>query len=73
MSWRSSKSTLHPHKVGHLVILKSGGPTMTVASEPVDSGNVLCQWFVDTILYEGYFHPESLAPAGVESPRPQKV
>ena len=34
-------------KIGDVVQLKSGGPTMTVANVSGDSGTVVCHWFDD--------------------------
>ncbi len=50
-------------KVGDVVILKSGGPKMTV--EDVEAGDtIVCQWFVDGKKLEyGSFPADSLERA----------
>ncbi len=48
-------------KVGDLVRLKSGGPTMTVADVDLSIGTK-CQWFGGKKLEHGYFSTESLLP-----------
>jgi uncharacterized protein YodC (DUF2158 family) len=40
-------------KVGDLVVLKSGGPTMTV--ESIGQGRVECVWFIDNELKRSSF------------------
>ena len=50
-------------KVGDLVHLKSGGPTMTVDSvgrEQVCAGNLVCAWFEGTKLTKEFFNPAAL-------------
>lgn len=39
-------------KAGDLVVLKSGGPTMTMG-EPRD-GKVTCYWFVGSVKYDSF-------------------
>lgn len=46
-------------KPGDVVVLKSGGPQMTVKSLWHD-GSVHCDWFDGTKLMTGHFAPESL-------------
>jgi uncharacterized protein YodC (DUF2158 family) len=54
-------------KVGDVVILKSGGPTMTVhgigdySMKGLNPG-VLCVWFDKNTRVEDVFHPDSLEP-----------
>ena len=49
------------YKAGDLVLLKSGGPVMTVkGNAPFADLGVLCQWFVNGKLNEGTFDPNSL-------------
>jgi uncharacterized protein YodC (DUF2158 family) len=52
-------------KIGDLVALKSGGPTMTVTR--VDNLGiktiVRCTWFVDNKMEQGNFPPEALVSA----------
>ncbi|WP_442909830.1 YodC family protein [Hyphomicrobium sp.] len=49
-------------KVGDVVILKSGGPEMTVSEEPkrTDADHVWCQWFGGRKLEKGRFPVASL-------------
>lgn len=55
--------------IGDIVILKSGGPTMTVTryvetvsmSEPRQySGRVQCTWFFENVLNKGEFPQDAL-------------
>ena len=55
----ATKSTL---KSGDLVVLKSGGPEMTV--KHVYSDEIICQWFAGKKLEQGRFDENSL----IESP-----
>ena len=49
-------------KVGDIVVLKSGGPEMTV--KEIDHFNgIHCQWFGGKKLEHGYFSLESLKPS----------
>jgi len=53
------------HKIGDVVILKSGGPPMTVHNigDYTNYGlnpGVLCVWFVDAKKVEDVFHPDTL-------------
>lgn len=53
------------HKIGDVVILKSGGPAMTVHnigdySTIGLSPGVLCVWFDGVKRVEGVFHPETI-------------
>jgi len=48
-------------KVGDLVELKSGGPTMTV--KVLGTDYILCQWFAGKKLEQGRFVAESLKVA----------
>ena len=66
-------------KVGDLVRLKSGGPTMTVSQVPTDEGygpgtTYSCIWFSGAKDNRATFRPEVLepAPAPAASPRPKK-
>lgn len=59
-----SNSTIQ-HKIGDVVILKSGGPPMTVHNigDYTNYGlnpGVLCVWFVDAKKVEDVFHPDTL-------------
>ncbi|QXC55635.1 DUF2158 domain-containing protein [Vibrio mimicus] len=52
-------------KIGKLVTLKSGGPTMTIKSEDRDhrdnwKGTYECQWFAGKKLERGVFPHDSL-------------
>lgn len=53
------------HKIGDVVILKSGGPLMTVHDIGDYSGRglnpgVLCVWFDNAKRIEDVFHPDSV-------------
>ncbi len=53
------------HSIGDVVILKSGGPPMTVHNignydfQGINPG-VLCVWFFDSKRVESVFHPNTL-------------
>lgn len=49
-------------KIGEVVVLKSGGPNMTVVSKSAlsDTTDVNCSWFEGPILYNGAFPREAL-------------
>ena len=57
-------------KSGDLVVLKSGGPVMTVDTVNTDIlddnkvTGILCAWFVGDKLQRARFDPDALAPAG---------
>ena len=53
-------------KRGVPVMLKSGGPEMTV-KHAGDKGYWLCQWFDGKKLCEGVFHEDSLAVLKMKS------
>lgn len=56
-------------KIGDVVKLKSGGPTMTIHSIDKSGGWINCQWFAgDKLdkLENGYFSPDSLQLVAVE-------
>lgn len=46
-------------KIGEVVMLRSGGPKMTVEFTP-DDYNVKCVWFQGTTLHRGEFKVELL-------------
>lgn len=52
-------------KVGDVVMLKSGGPLMTVESLS-QAMKAFCIWFDGPTRYEGYFVLETLKPASTE-------
>ncbi|EPF4546975.1 YodC family protein [Citrobacter murliniae] len=54
----SSSSTKQSFIEGDLVVLKSGGPDMTIKA--VYSDEIFCQWFAGKKLESGRFAPESL-------------
>lgn len=45
-------------KNGMVVLLKSGGPRMTV--DKIDERGVFCKWFDDSEVKTGYFSLETL-------------
>ncbi len=47
-------------KAGDVVILKSGGPNMTVVSISEDGSIVYCTWMSDDDVYEGDFIPATI-------------
>lgn len=49
-------------KIGDLVELKSGSPTMTIESL-ISKDKVACHWFSGKKLEYGQFHPDSLVRA----------
>lgn len=51
-------ATKAPLKSGDLVVLKSGGPEMTV--KEIYSDEVICQWFAGKKLEQGRFDEDSL-------------
>ena len=56
---RSTKNNVPPtFTEGDLVVLKSGGPEMTI--KVIYSDEILCQWFAGKKLEQGRFAPESL-------------
>jgi uncharacterized protein YodC (DUF2158 family) len=50
---------MDPFQIGDVVMLKSGGPTMTVG-EVGDDGQVICVWFVTAELKKAVFTAGSL-------------
>jgi uncharacterized protein YodC (DUF2158 family) len=52
-------------KPGDLVVLKSGGPVMTVDSidQLADYGNIACVWFAGAKRETASFRKESIEPA----------
>lgn len=55
------------YKKGDLVVLKSGGPVMTIKSDKAGSSDsVYAQWFSGKKLEQGSFPVESLDPAPQE-------
>jgi len=57
-----------PFEKGDLVILKSGGPIMTVTGAN-DYDMIQAMWFAGKKREQGYFPPESLQPAP-KDPKP---
>lgn len=51
-------------KTGDVVILKSGGPNMTVVSISEDGSIVYCTWMSDADVYEGDFIPATIEHTG---------
>lgn len=48
-------------KIGDVVMLKSGGPRMTVSGPALDDGDFPCIWFDFADKKFDTFHPEMLA------------
>ena len=46
--------------IGKVVQLKSGGPYMTVNSEPDGKNEVICVWFLSDEFKSASFHPDAL-------------
>jgi uncharacterized protein YodC (DUF2158 family) len=64
--------TMAKFKVGDLVVLKSGGPPMTVQqvnSTMTPAHEIQCQWFSGKKLEQGYFASDSLTKAPPETPK----
>ena len=59
-------------KVGDVVMLKSGGPEMTVSEVIATSGKFRTQWFGGRKLENGVFPPESLVHPPTDSKAPKK-
>ena len=53
---------MNPFQIGDVVMLKSGGPAMTV-SELGDDDQVISVWFVSAELKKAVFTVESLTKA----------
>jgi uncharacterized protein YodC (DUF2158 family) len=49
-------------KLGDLVVLKSGGPTMSVASDSTPN-QLKCVWLVEGVYHANFFHVATLKPA----------
>ena len=47
-------------KVGDVVRLKSGGPSMTVKDAESSPGTVECVWFAGELIQSAYFVPDVL-------------
>ncbi len=52
-------------KAGDVVVLKTGGPKMTISS--IGAGFAFCQWFDGTTLCEHTFKIEELRKSGSEN------
>jgi uncharacterized protein YodC (DUF2158 family) len=50
-------------KVGDVVSIKSGGPTMTVLSFEKKEQEYVCMWFAENVPYNSYF-PELVLKKG---------
>jgi uncharacterized protein YodC (DUF2158 family) len=49
------------YKIGDLVVLKSGGPVLTVEKDKIqDSPHIYCIWFRDGSVFKQNFHPDTL-------------
>jgi uncharacterized protein YodC (DUF2158 family) len=54
-------ATNREFKVGDIVVLKSGGPNMTIKSIPTETGtSYTCQWFAGKKLEQGVFPENSI-------------
>jgi uncharacterized protein YodC (DUF2158 family) len=47
-------------EAGDVVMLKSGGPYMTVAAAAPSGEGLACMWFDGPTLYKGHFHPSTV-------------
>lgn len=47
--------------VGDVVVLKSGGPKMTVSEVGVDEGQIKCVWFDNMKRETALFNPDTLS------------
>lgn len=54
-------------KTGDIVVLKSGGPEMTVRDK-ASNGGYYCQWFAGKKLESGHFPEDSLQNVPTKSP-----
>jgi uncharacterized protein YodC (DUF2158 family) len=53
--------------IGNIVKLKSGGPEMTIQTQPAESGAYYtCQWFAGKKLEAGRFPADSLELVKIE-------
>jgi uncharacterized protein YodC (DUF2158 family) len=52
----------HNFQVGNVVVLKSGGPDMTVTRVENENGTifVFCTWFLNNKNEKGHFPPDAL-------------
>lgn len=48
------------YKIGDIVMLKSGGPSMTVDGIREHDGRIYCHWFAGNKLHEGVFSPDAI-------------
>ena len=55
-------------KVGEIVKLKSGGPSMSVKTI-YGGGDVGCQWFAGSTLKSGNFDPDTLIKVKDDEPK----
>jgi len=56
------------YKIGDIVRLKSGGPSMTVRGFTSELEELLeCQWFAGDKLQFGVFHPDAVEPDAEKS------
>ena len=56
------------YKIGDVVQLKSGGPSMTIYETAPSGKHVNCQWFAGAKLERGHFPLETL-----QEPEPKKT
>ena len=54
-------------EIGEIVMLKSGGPGMTVQSYDDDRASYTCQWFAGKKLEKGVFKETSLVRKATEN------
>jgi uncharacterized protein YodC (DUF2158 family) len=67
LAFGGAMAAKHRYKVGDRVQLVSGGPTMTIASEPTPYRKTYgCLWFPDNKVQHGDFPEEALKPAVIE-------
>ena len=51
-------------KVGEVVMLKSGGPEMTIQEAEANHDWVKCTWFHDSKRYNDHFHQDTVELVG---------
>jgi uncharacterized protein YodC (DUF2158 family) len=65
MAKSPTPSNLNNFAIGDQVVLKSGGPDMTI--KQITDSDIVCQWFAGKKLEQGRFAPESITKS---TPKP---